>query len=159
MGWIFFASTMMILSGIFHVFTGIGGIAEDDVYVRTANYTLQFDVTTWGWIHLIVGLVILFASFGLYKGAVWARTVGVIMAVISAFAGLRVDALLPDLGDHDRSHSGVRDLGSDGSRPRRRPQRVEAPILQGVGHPARRLDASQPTRLSTCAPTITSAPG
>lgn len=85
-GWIFFASTMMILSGIFHVFTGIGGIAEDDVYVRTANYTLQFDVTTWGWIHLIVGLVILFASFGLYKGAVWARTVGVIMAVISAFA-------------------------------------------------------------------------
>jgi hypothetical protein len=44
-------------------------------------------VTTWGWIHLIVGLIILFAAFGLYSGAVWARTVGVIMALISAIAG------------------------------------------------------------------------
>jgi hypothetical protein len=85
-GWIFFASVMMTLIGIFHIFTGIGGIAEDDIYVKGANYIFQFDVTTWGWIHLLLGLVILFASFSLYKGSVWARTVGVIMALISAVA-------------------------------------------------------------------------
>ena len=86
-GWIFFASMMMTLIGIFHIFTGIGGIAKDDIYVRTANYLFQFDVTTWGWIHLVIGLIILFAAFGLYSGAVWARAVGVSMALVSAFAG------------------------------------------------------------------------
>ena len=86
-GWIFFASMMMVLIGVFHIFIGIGGIAEDDIYVKGENYIFQFDVTTWGWIHLIVGLIILFAAFGLYSGAVWARTVGVIMALVSAFVG------------------------------------------------------------------------
>jgi hypothetical protein len=86
-GWTLFASMMMVLIGVFHIFAGIGGIAEDDIYVVGENYTFQFDVTTWGWIHLIVGLIILFAAFGLYSGAVWARTVGVIMALISAIAG------------------------------------------------------------------------
>jgi hypothetical protein len=86
-GWIFFASMMMTLIGIFHVITGIGGIAKDDIYVKGAQYIFQFDVTTWGWIHLIVGLIILFAAFGLFSGAIWARTVAVIMALISAVAG------------------------------------------------------------------------
>lgn len=86
-GWIFFASTMMVLIGIFHIFAGIGGIAKDDIYVKTPNYLLEFDVTTWGWIHLLGGLIVLFAAFGLYSGAVWARTVGVIMAIVSAFIG------------------------------------------------------------------------
>jgi hypothetical protein len=86
-GWIFFASMMMTLIGIFHILTGIGGIAKDDIYVKGANYIFQFDVTTWGWIHLVVGLIVLFAAFGLFSGAVWARTVGVVMALISAVAG------------------------------------------------------------------------
>ena len=86
-GWIFFASTMMALTGIFHVFTGIGGIAKDDIYERAAEYVFEFDVSTWGWIHLVVGLVMLFAAFGLYSGAVWARAVGVSMALTSAVTG------------------------------------------------------------------------
>ena len=44
----------------------------------------QFDATTCGWIHLIFGIILLLAGFALFSGAVWARTVGVILAVISA---------------------------------------------------------------------------
>ena len=86
-GWTMFAATMMILIGTFHVITGIGGIAEDDIYVKGANYIFQFDVTTWGWIHLFLGLIIGFAGYGLFSGAVWARTVGVLLAGLSAIAG------------------------------------------------------------------------
>jgi hypothetical protein len=82
-----FASTMMILIGTFHVIAGIGGIAEDDLFVATPNYILEFDVTTWGWIHLLMGLIIGFAGFSLFSGAVWARTVGVLLAGLSAIAG------------------------------------------------------------------------
>ena len=86
-GWTMFASTMMILIGTFHVIAGIGGIAEDDIFVETPNYLLQFDITTWGWIHLLLGLIVGFAGFGLFSGAVWARTVGVLLAGLSTVAG------------------------------------------------------------------------
>jgi hypothetical protein len=86
-GWIGFAGFMMILVGGFHAVAGFLGILGDDIYVKGPKYALQFDTTTWGWIHLILGIVVVFAGFGLFSGAVWARTVGVIIAMISAFVG------------------------------------------------------------------------
>ena len=86
-GWTFFAAFMMIMIGVFHVIAGLSAIFEDEIYVLGQEYVFKFDVTTWGWIHLILGIVILLAGFGLFSGAVWARTVGVIMAVISAIIG------------------------------------------------------------------------
>ena len=92
-GWITFAGIMLIMVGVFHVIAGLAGIIENEFYsaVPAAGtqatgdvYFLQFDATTWGWIHLIGGLIVMFAGFGLFRGAVWARTVGVIVAVISA---------------------------------------------------------------------------
>ena len=85
-GFTMFAAFMMILIGAFHIIAGIAGILEDEFYTVTPNWVLQFDVTTWGWIHLIAGIVVLLAGFGLFSGAVWARTVGVIIATVSAIA-------------------------------------------------------------------------
>jgi hypothetical protein len=92
-GWTYFAGFMMIMIGVFHAIAGLAGIFEDEFLrvvpavgteVQGDAYFLQFDATTWGWIHLIGGIVVALAGFGLFSGAVWARTVGVIMAVISA---------------------------------------------------------------------------
>jgi hypothetical protein len=85
-GFTFVASTMMVLIGAFHAIAGLTGIIENQFYVATPNYIFQFDVTTWGWIHLIWGIVVLLAGFSLWTGAVWARTVGVYLAVLSAIA-------------------------------------------------------------------------
>jgi hypothetical protein len=97
-GWTMFASTMMFLVGTFHVIAGIAGIAEDDIFVSTRNYLLEFDVTTWGWIHLILGLIVVFAGYGLFQSAVWARTVGVLMAGASTLAGFAWMPLYPVWG-------------------------------------------------------------
>ncbi len=83
-GWTMFAGVMMILIGAFHAIAGLAGILEDEFYAVTPNYVLEFDATTWGWVHLIGGAIVLFAGFSLFKGAVWARTVGVIIAAVSA---------------------------------------------------------------------------
>ncbi|MET0800212.1 MAG: hypothetical protein ABWZ53_03470 [Actinomycetota bacterium] len=85
-GFTMFAAFMMILVGAFHIVASIAGIIEDQFYVTTENYFLEFDATTWGWIHLVGGVIVLLAGFGLFSGAVWARTVGVILATISAIA-------------------------------------------------------------------------
>lgn len=81
-----FASVMMLMVGTFQVFAGMAALINDEFYVVSSEWVFQFDVTTWGWVHLLVGAVVFLAGLALYAGQVWARTVGVIMAVVSALA-------------------------------------------------------------------------
>lgn len=83
-GWTVFAAFILIMIGSFDIIAGLAGIIEDEFYVATPNYIFEFDATTWGWIKLLWGIVVLLAGIGLFSGAVWARTVGVIVALISA---------------------------------------------------------------------------
>ena len=85
-GYIMFASFILIMVGIFHAIDGLAAIINDTFYAPVGDYVFKFDVTAWGWIHLIAGIIVLIAGFSLYSGAVWARTVGVILALISAVA-------------------------------------------------------------------------
>jgi len=90
-GWTAFAGIMMVIGGIWWIIAGIVAIADDTFYVVGQEYIFQFDATTWGWIHLLVGILALVAGFYLFTGAVWARTVGVIVAILMilvAFAWL-----------------------------------------------------------------------
>ena len=92
MGLTAFAGLMMFMLGGWWIIAGIVAIANSDFYVVTQEWIFEFSTTSWGWTHLILGIVVLFASFGVFTGAVWARTVGVILAGIS---GLVAFAWLP----------------------------------------------------------------
>ena len=83
-GWTAFAGLTMIMMGVWWVITGLVAITEGDIYVVTVDWIFKFDPMTWGWIHLLTGLVLLFAGYGVFNGAVWARTVGVLMALVAA---------------------------------------------------------------------------
>jgi hypothetical protein len=85
-GWTFFAAFMMMMMGIWHAIAGLSAILDDTVLVAGQlgdGYFLKLDSTQWGWIHLLLGILILLAGLGLFTGAVWARTIGVILATIS----------------------------------------------------------------------------
>jgi hypothetical protein len=83
-GWAYFASIMLMIVGSFGIIVGIVGIAKEEFYVIGEKWVFTFNVTTWGWIHLILGIVVLLAGIGILSGNVLARTVGVIVAAISA---------------------------------------------------------------------------
>jgi hypothetical protein len=85
-GFILFAGLMMIMVGIWQALEGLIAIFENEFYVATRNYLFQFDATTWGWIHLLVGLLVAFAGWGLLSGRTWARVVAITLAVLSAIA-------------------------------------------------------------------------
>jgi hypothetical protein len=85
-GGILFAGLMMIMVGIWQALEGLIAIFENEFYVATRNYLFQFDATTWGWIHLILGLVMAVAGWGLLSGRTWARVLGITVAVLSAIA-------------------------------------------------------------------------
>lgn len=85
-GFIVFAGVMMILAGGFQALAGLVAVFEDEFYVSTRNYLLQFDATQWGWIHLLMGVLVVFAGFAVLSGQTWARVVGIILAALSALA-------------------------------------------------------------------------
>jgi hypothetical protein len=83
-GFILFAAFMLIVVGAFQVMYGIAAIFEDEFFVLTRNYLYDVDVTVWGWIHLIWGIVLIAAGIGLFTGKAWAVVVGIVVAAISA---------------------------------------------------------------------------
>ena len=76
----------MILTGAFHAIQGLVAVLNDDFFVVSKEYVLKVDVTAYGWIHLVLGLVVAAAGFALFRGAVWARTVAVVVASVSMVA-------------------------------------------------------------------------
>lgn len=85
-GYAAFAGVVLIMVGFFQAVAGLAAIVDDTFYVVGREYVFQFDATTWGWIHLIIGLVVLLAGFGIFSGNVLARTVGVLAAAVSGLA-------------------------------------------------------------------------
>lgn len=81
-----FAGVLMLLHGILAVFQGIAAIAEDDVYARLGDYVYEINLTGWGWILLILGVVAAVAGWGILSGAEWARAVGIALASLSLVA-------------------------------------------------------------------------
>ncbi|WP_367319360.1 hypothetical protein [Streptomyces sp. HUAS ZL42] len=86
-----FAAVMLTIVGVLDIFRGIMGIAEDDIFVTTRNYVFEFDLTGWGWIHVVLGAFAVLVSIGLFQVATWARVSGV------AIAGLVIIANFLDL--------------------------------------------------------------
>jgi hypothetical protein len=95
-GWIIFAGTMMMLVGTFHVIQGLVALFNDTYYlVGQSGLVVQVDYSAWGWVHLISGVVVFAAGLALYSGKMWARTVGVIIASISAILNFVFIAAFP----------------------------------------------------------------
>ncbi|MEU2975787.1 hypothetical protein ABZ678_01900 [Streptomyces hirsutus] len=75
-----FAAVMLFLVGLLDVLRGIMAIAEDDIFVTTPHYVFEFDLTSWGWIHLVLGAIAMIVGIGLLRTAPWARVTGVVIA-------------------------------------------------------------------------------
>jgi hypothetical protein len=85
-GGVVFAATMMIMVGIFQAFQGLAAIINDEFFVKVGEYAFNVDVTAWGWIHLILGIVVAAAGFYLFSGSALAGVVAVILASLSALS-------------------------------------------------------------------------
>ncbi|THV42802.1 DUF7144 family membrane protein [Glycomyces buryatensis] len=79
-----FAGCMMLTAGLFQLFQGMAAIAKDEVFVDVADYVYAIDTTGWGWIHLIIGIVVILVGVFVLMGHSWAYGVGIGLAVLSA---------------------------------------------------------------------------
>src|SRR3954454_19111111 len=86
LGGVSFAAVMMVMIGAFQTINGLVAIINDEFFVVARNYTFDLDVSAWGWIHLVLGLLILFAGFGLFAGSGWAVITALVLTILSAIA-------------------------------------------------------------------------
>jgi hypothetical protein len=95
-GWIAFAGTMMSLVGAFHIIQGLVALFRDNYYLVTnSGLIIDADYTAWGWAHLIGGALLIVAGIFVFTGQVWARTIAVIVAMLSALVNISFLAAYP----------------------------------------------------------------
>jgi hypothetical protein len=87
-GWTVFAAVMLMISGIANILEGIAQLARGRFFVTLPNYAYDISVHSWGWFHLIAGIVVLIAGAALLADKTWARAVGVAFAALSLFMNL-----------------------------------------------------------------------
>lgn len=95
-GFVVFGALMMILLGSFQAIAGLVALFNETYFV-VPNQDLMVSVSydTWGWVHLIVGVVAVAAGLGLMTGAMWARVTGVVVAMVSAIVNIAFLAAFP----------------------------------------------------------------
>jgi hypothetical protein len=85
-GGIIFAATVLLMVGIFQAIAGLVAIIDDEFYVVTRNYTFDIDTSVWGWIHLIIGILVATTGWALFARQTWAGVAAIVFAMLSAIA-------------------------------------------------------------------------
>jgi hypothetical protein len=85
-GWAAFAGAIMFVVGSLDALWGLGGILNDDVVVVGGQGAMIADITTWGWVHVILGSAIAITGIGLLLGNATARYFGIFFVAINAIS-------------------------------------------------------------------------
>jgi hypothetical protein len=83
-GGIVFAATVLTIIGVFQIIAGLVAIFDDNFYVVAENYTFDLDTSAWGWMHLILGILLVITGWGLFSRSAWAGVTAIILASLSA---------------------------------------------------------------------------
>ncbi len=85
-GWAAFAGAIMFIVGSLDALWGLGAILNDNVVVVGGHGAIIADITTWGWVHLILGSAIALTGLGLLLGNTAARWAGVLLVTVNAIS-------------------------------------------------------------------------
>jgi len=81
-----FAASMLLIIGMFQMLEGLAALVDDELLLAVGGYVYELDVTVWGWAHLLLGALAALTGVFLFRGALWARAAGIVLAGISAVA-------------------------------------------------------------------------
>ncbi|MCA9337279.1 hypothetical protein KC951_01045 [Candidatus Saccharibacteria bacterium] len=87
-GWVYFAGILMIISAIFQGLFGFVALLKNELFVVGPEKLVIVDYTAWGWIHLVLSVILLTAGFSVLSGGAYGRVVGVILASVGFIANM-----------------------------------------------------------------------
>ena len=84
LGGVVFAASVLTMVGLFQVIAGLVAIFDDEFFVVAPNYTFDLDTTVWGWLHLLLGILLVVTGFGLFSRQAWAGVTAIFLAMLTA---------------------------------------------------------------------------
>lgn len=85
-GWVYFAALMVVMAGVFQLISGMIALLSPDYYAVHQGSVIVFDLTAWGWIHLLLGIALLCVGTALFNGKFWARIVAIVLVILNLTA-------------------------------------------------------------------------
>jgi hypothetical protein len=95
-GWVVFGGVMLIMLGAFQIIQGLVALFDDGFYLVASNgLVVNVNYNTWGWVHIVIGVIGVLAGLGLLAGNMVARVVGVAVAFLSALVNVAFISAYP----------------------------------------------------------------
>ena len=85
-GWLLFAGVMILIVGILNTIFGIAAIDNSHFFTDEGRYVILTDLSAWGWVILIIGVMQLVAAFSIWNRHAYGRWIGVLTAGANALA-------------------------------------------------------------------------
>lgn len=80
------AAALLLVAGILGILQGISAVAKDNLFVAGPEYVYKLNLTGWGWIHIVLGVIAIVVAFGMFAAATWARIAAILIASLSIIA-------------------------------------------------------------------------
>ncbi|WP_405179921.1 DUF7144 family membrane protein [Nocardia sp. NBC_01377] len=80
------AAILLLTLGVLQIFEGISAVANDELFVVGPEYIYQFDTTGWGWIHIVLGAILVISAIGLMTGSAWGKVAAIVIAALTIIA-------------------------------------------------------------------------
>nr|WP_253791787.1 hypothetical protein [Nocardia amikacinitolerans] len=80
------AAILLLTVGVLQILEGISAVVDDELFVVGPEYVYQFDISTWGWIHIVLGAILVICAIGLMTGSTWGRVAAIVIAALAIIA-------------------------------------------------------------------------
>lgn len=94
-GWVMFGAVMMVIAGLYQGFVGLAAILNNDWLVFAQEGVYLVDIGVWGWVHLVLGAVLIGAGLSLFSGSAFGRAVATVAISLAILANLLFLFALP----------------------------------------------------------------
>jgi hypothetical protein len=86
-GRVVFAAILLLIVGTLNIIYGIGALDDANIFVNDTRYILT-NLSTLGWVLIILGVIQLTGGFSLMAGNVYGRVIGVVGGSLGAIGAL-----------------------------------------------------------------------
>lgn len=87
-----FAAVMLLVTASVEVLQGVEALRSGELLVTSGDQVYEMDLTVWGWIHVVIGILLVAVAVGILGRRSWGQVTGLIVAGLSMLANF---AFLP----------------------------------------------------------------
>jgi len=90
-----FAGLLLLIVSLLDILQGLSAVANDELYAQTEQYLYELDLTAWGWVHIVLGVLGVLVAVGILLRADWALFTGIIVASLSVLTNFMFLPIYP----------------------------------------------------------------